>query len=140
VLGAVAGGVAVAAHNWSPFLGGAGGRGISPALGVTLAAAPEGTVVLGAGLGGGRVVRHTALAVFASLVALGPVLWWRRGWRGVVLWLSVAAPMVGKRLAGNAPWPGEGRRAVLVSRLLFDRDPAAGDGAGYADLVPARSA
>ena len=33
VLAALAGGAAVIGHNWSPFLRGAGGRGISPAIG-----------------------------------------------------------------------------------------------------------
>src|SRR5262245_65557688 len=35
-LAAVCGGLAVAGHNWSPFLRGSGGRGISPALGALL--------------------------------------------------------------------------------------------------------
>src|SRR3954452_5357757 len=33
---------AVAGHNWSPFLSGAGGRGISPAIGALAAAGPGG--------------------------------------------------------------------------------------------------
>src|SRR2546423_4428071 len=40
VLQAAACGVAVVGHNWSPFLGGAGGRGVSPAVGALRAAAP----------------------------------------------------------------------------------------------------
>ena len=34
-------GLAVAGHNWSVFLRGAGGRGIAPALGATLVLAPD---------------------------------------------------------------------------------------------------
>src|SRR5437763_14620085 len=45
-LQAAACGAAVAGHNWSPFLGGAGGRGISPAIGALGAAAPVGHAIL----------------------------------------------------------------------------------------------
>lgn len=124
VLGAVSAGVSVAAHNWSPLLGGAGGRGISPALGATLASAPEGTVLLGGALGLGRLVHQTGVACFAAIVALFPVLGRRRGLPGLVLAGSLAVPMLGKRLLGNRPPPVEGRRRVLLWRLLFDRDPA----------------
>jgi glycerol-3-phosphate acyltransferase PlsY len=127
VLAAVAAGAAVAGHNWSPLLGGAGGRGISPALGATLVCAPEGTVVLGASLALGRLVKQTALVSLFGLGALFPLLLRRRGMGGLVLASSLALPMVGKRLAGNAPAPGgQGRRRVLLWRLLFDRDPGAG--------------
>jgi glycerol-3-phosphate acyltransferase PlsY len=132
-LAAVAAGAAVAGHNWSPLLGGAGGRGISTALGATLAAAPEGTVVLGAGLGGGRLVRQTGLASFAAIVALFPVLWWRRGLPGAALALCLAVPMLAKRLLGNAPPPPGDRGAVLRSRLLYDRDPGSDDAVGQGD-------
>ena len=40
VLAALATAAAISGHNWSPLLGGAGGRGISPALGATLIVAP----------------------------------------------------------------------------------------------------
>lgn len=39
---ALAGGAAVTGHNWSPLLGGAGGRGISPAMGALVPYAPVG--------------------------------------------------------------------------------------------------
>lgn len=124
VLAALSGGAAVAAHNWSPLLGGAGGRGISPALGATLACAPEGTVVLGAALGIGRLVRQTALSCLVGMVLLFPVLWRRRGAPGIVLAASLTLPMVAKRLAGNRPpAPGPGRCRVLLWRFLFDCDP-----------------
>lgn len=125
VLSALAAGAAVAGHNWSPLLGGAGGRGISPALGATLACAPEGAVVLGAGLGGGRLVRQSGLGTFAAVVALFPVLGRRRGVPGLVLAASLAVPMLAKRILGNRRPPRQGRAKVVVSRLLFDRDPAA---------------
>lgn len=125
VLAALAAGAAVAGHNWSPLLGGAGGRGISPALGATLVVAPEGTVVLGTALGVGRLAKQTGVVVLVGLAALFPVLWRRRRWHGLVLALALTLPMVGKRLTGNTPAPpGPDRRRVLVWRLLFDSDPA----------------
>jgi glycerol-3-phosphate acyltransferase PlsY len=124
VLGALSAGAAVAGHNWSPLLGGAGGRGVSPALGATLAVAPEGTVVLGTALGAGRLARQTGLGVLLGLVALFPVLWHRRRMGGIVLAVSLTLPMVAKRLVGNRPAPsGPQRRRVLLWRLLFDADP-----------------
>jgi acyl phosphate:glycerol-3-phosphate acyltransferase len=123
-LAAVAAGAAIAGHNWSPLMGGAGGRGISPALGATLVTAPEGAAVLAAGLGGGRLVRHTALGCLIALLGLVPVLVHRRGWRGGLLALCVSGPIIAKRVAGNAPPAPNDRWRVLGSRLLFDRDPA----------------
>src|SRR5690242_15366317 len=70
VLAAAAAGAAVAGHNWSPFLSGAGGRGISPAIGALAVTAWPGSAVLLGGLAAGRVVRQTALASFVADVAL----------------------------------------------------------------------
>jgi glycerol-3-phosphate acyltransferase PlsY len=124
-LRALAAGAAVTGHNWSPFLGGAGGRGISTAMGATLVTAPEAAVVLGGSLGLGRLVRQTGLACFAGIVALFPVLARRRGLSGVVLAGALAGPMLGKRVVGNEPpHPDADRRKVVLWRLLFDRDPA----------------
>lgn len=125
VLRALAAGAGVAGHNWSPFLGWAGGRGISPALGATLVAAPEGAALLGGGLAAGRLLHHTGFGSLLALVGLVPLLIRRRGWGGGLVALCVSGPMMAKRLAGNAPARGEDRARVLVSRLLFDRDPGA---------------
>ncbi|HMK63098.1 MAG TPA: glycerol-3-phosphate acyltransferase [Acidimicrobiales bacterium] len=123
VLGALAAGAAVAGHNWSPLLGGAGGRGVSTALGSTLVTAPEGTIILAGALGVGRLVHQTGLACFVGILALFPVLAHRRGLTGCVLASALALPMLGKRLAGNQPVDGgSDRRRVLLWRLLFDRD------------------
>jgi len=137
LLAALSAGAAVAGHNWSPLLGGAGGRGVSPALGATLATAPEGTVVLGATLGAGRLAKQTGLGVLVGLAALFPVLWRTRRGRGLVLALSLALPMVGKRLTGNTPVPpGPDRRRVLAWRLLFDSDPVPAEGDEPAPFDP----
>ncbi len=124
ILGGLSAGAAVTGHNWSPFLGGAGGRGLSTALGATLAAAPEGTLVLGACMGLGRLVRQTGLASLLGIVALIPVLGRRRGLAGVVLGASLALPMVMKRVLGNGrPEDRSDLGRVFLWRLLFDQDP-----------------
>ena len=123
LLAAAAGGAAVAGHNWSVFLGGAGGRGISPAMGALLATAWPGTVVLAVGLASGRLARHTALASFVADLALVPVLARTRGRAGAATGAAVVVPLLVKRLTGNRPPPSPRRPGWWVSRLLYDRDP-----------------
>lgn len=120
LLGALSCGASVVGHDWSPFLRGAGGRGIAPSLGAMLVMAPEGVVILGTALGVGRLVRHTALSSFLGAITLFPVLA-RRGKPGTVLASAVVFPMLTKRLFGNdGRLPRDGRR--FWSRLLFDRE------------------
>jgi glycerol-3-phosphate acyltransferase PlsY len=121
VLAAVAGGAAVTGHNWSPWLRGAGGRGIAPSLGALLSTAPAGAAALLAGLVGGRLTRQTGLGSLVALLALVPFLARTNGRRGAVAGVCIAVPMVAKRLAGNRPAEGN-RRAVYLHRLLFDND------------------
>jgi len=122
LLAAVAGGAAVAGHNWSPWLRGAGGRGFAPALGSLLANAPMGVPVLAAGLIGGRLVRETGLGSFVALAALAPVLARTNGRRGAVIGVCIAVPMAAKRLAGNRRLTGPPRRSAYLRRLLLDND------------------
>ena len=120
-LAAVAAAAGVAGHNWSPFLRGAGGRGISPALGALLVRNWPGTAVLLGGMTAGRLVQETALGSFVADVALVPVLSRSRGRPGALVGAAVLAPLVAKRLLGN-------RRPLLrapstyAARLVFDRD------------------
>jgi glycerol-3-phosphate acyltransferase PlsY len=123
-LSALAGAAAITGHNWSPMLRGAGGRGISPALGAMLVIAPEGAVVLGAGLAGGKLLHQTGFGCLVALVALVPLLIRRRGWRGGLTAVCVSGPIIAKRLAGNELPSKKDRSRVLISRLLFDRDPS----------------
>ena len=121
-LAAVAGGVAVSGHNWSPFLGGAGGRGISPAVGALLVNAWPGGLLLLGGMGAGRLAGETALGSFAADVALVPFVARTHGRRGALAGLAVLVPLLAKRLMGNAP-PSDGWSARALSRrLLFDAD------------------
>lgn len=120
-LAAVAGGAAVVGHNWSPFLRGAGGRGISPALGALLVVAWPGTVMLLVGMILGKVFGETAVGALVAEVALTPVLAVTHGAVGAIAGISIAIPMLVKRIVGNAPAkPPRGQ--TYRNRILYDRD------------------
>jgi acyl phosphate:glycerol-3-phosphate acyltransferase len=121
-LAAVAAAAAVAGHNWSPFLGFAGGRGVAPAIGGLLAGAPAGAAVLLGGLVAGRLRKQTGLGCFAAYVALVPAVRRLHGTRAALLAGAVVAPLLGKRILGNRP-PEAWDRRTVVSRMIFDRDP-----------------
>jgi acyl phosphate:glycerol-3-phosphate acyltransferase len=117
-----AAGLVVAGHNWSPYLDGAGGRGVSPALGAYAVIAPEASLLLLGGLVLGRLTRETGLGTFASQVALVPTLAGTRGRRGAFAGAAVLVPMLAKRLLGNGPPKPEAGGRVYLARLLYDRD------------------
>jgi acyl phosphate:glycerol-3-phosphate acyltransferase len=121
VMAALAGAAAVAGHNWSPLLRGAGGRGISPAVGALLVNAPAGSGVLLAGLALGKLGGETALGSFIADLVLVPVSARVHGRRGRASALAVLVPIVAKRLMGNGP-PLSQARSVYLYRLVFDRD------------------
>ena len=126
VVAALAGGAAVAGHNWSVFLRGAGGRGLAPALGAFLVEAWPGVIVLLAGMLLGKLFRATALGVLVAEVALTPVLAVWGGATGALAGAAIAVPMLLKRVLGNAPpsaADGESRAHVYAHRLLYDHDP-----------------
>lgn len=122
VLAAVAGGTAVAGHNWSIFLGGAGGRGISPALGSMVVNGWQGSVYLLGALASGKAVRSTSLGAFVGYVTLPAVMARYRGRNGLVTSLCLIGPMLVKRVIGNQPLPQVGTTKVAVTRLFFDQD------------------
>ena len=115
---------AVGGHNWSPFLNGAGGRGISPAIGALGAAAPAGSAILLGGMTVGRLGGETAIGSLVADAVLVPVLRRTDGRRGALAGTGVVAVMIAKRLAGNAPTPRGRRARTYVNRLVFDRDSA----------------
>jgi acyl phosphate:glycerol-3-phosphate acyltransferase len=127
--GAMAGGAAVAGHNWSPFLGGAGGRGISPAIGALLVTAPTGSGVLLAGLALGKLAGETAVGSFIADLVLVPVAGRVHGRHGAMAALAVLVPIVAKRLMGNGP-PRRPLPNVYLHRLVFDRDTREKPGSG----------
>jgi hypothetical protein len=77
--------------------------------------------VLGAALGLGKLLGHTALSCFLGALSLIPLLGRRRGGGGVLLAASVVVPVYAKRVLGN-----DGRLPKDLggwsSRLLLDRD------------------
>jgi len=118
---ALAAGAAVAGHNWSPFLRGAGGRGLSPALGALLVVAWPGAVLLLAGMILGSVSGETAIGALIAELALTPVLAITHGANGALAGAVITIPILTKRLVGNAR-PAEPGLHPYVMRLLFDRD------------------
>lgn len=122
VLAAIAGGVAVAGHNWSPFLRGHGGRGVGPAVGALLVNAWPGVVVLLGCMVVARAFRETGLGGFVGEVLLAPVLAVTNGPAGALAGGAIALPMLVKRVVGNARPRDPGVR-VYLHRLLFDHDP-----------------
>jgi glycerol-3-phosphate acyltransferase PlsY len=120
-LAAFAGGAAIAGHNWSPFLRGAGGRGFAPSLGVLGVNAWPGVPVMLGGLVLGRAARQTGLGGFVAQCALVPVLARTHGARGAFAGACVVVPMWLKRLAGNRS-PVRRDARTYLSRLLFDCD------------------
>ncbi|MDA8391406.1 MAG: glycerol-3-phosphate acyltransferase [Actinomycetota bacterium] len=121
-LSALSAAAALLGHNWSPWLRGAGGRGLSPALGATLVQAPEAALWLLIGLTGGRLLRMTGLGSALAIVTL-PLPLRRRGAQGQVLAAALMAPMMAKRLTGNGR-PARRNVRTYLSRLAFDHDPA----------------
>jgi acyl phosphate:glycerol-3-phosphate acyltransferase len=122
-LAALAAAAAVTGHNWSPFLRGAGGRGVSVAVGALAATEPAGAGVLLIGLGVGRLARQTGLGCLVACLALPAVLRRADGGRGAAVAWATVLPMLAKRLAGNEPARSP---QVYLARLLFDRDQLAG--------------
>ncbi|HEX7097031.1 MAG TPA: glycerol-3-phosphate acyltransferase, partial [Acidimicrobiales bacterium] len=109
-------------HNWSPFLRGAGGRGISPAIGALAPGQPEGSAILLLGLAAGRLSRRTGLGSFLSFVALVAVLARTRGLKGVATGGGIAAAILAKRVIGDQP-PRRRTAFAYLNRLIFDTDP-----------------
>jgi acyl phosphate:glycerol-3-phosphate acyltransferase len=120
-LAAIAAGASVVGHNWSPFLRGAGGRGISPALGALLVVAWPGAVLLLAGMILGKAMGETALGALVSQIALAPVLALTHGSVGALAGVVIAVPMIVKRVVGNSR-PSPPRAPTYLTRLLYDRD------------------
>ena len=121
-LAALAGGVAVSGHNWSPFLRGHGGRGVGPAVGALLMNAWPGVVVLLGCMIVARAFRQTGVGGFFGEVLLAPVLAITNGPVGALAGGAVGLPMLVKRIVGNARPTTPGWRAY-GHRLLYDQDP-----------------
>jgi glycerol-3-phosphate acyltransferase PlsY len=121
----LAGLAAVAGHNWSPWLGFQGGRGMATSMGVLLVRFPIGVAWILGALAVGALIRQVA-PLHALGVATVPLLGIVLGEPAVVASMGVALIllMVVKRLEAN-----EGRhafqphrRGLWLNRLLHDRD------------------
>jgi glycerol-3-phosphate acyltransferase PlsY len=119
VLAALSGAAGMCGHNWSIFLRGRGGRGISPAIGSLLVRNWPGAVVLLGGLGIGRLFDESGIGSLIADGLLVPTLAVTRGRSGALAGTATAGVLVAKRLAGNRP-ADEPR--IYLYRLLFDRD------------------
>ena len=119
---AAAAGCVVIGHNWSVFLGGAGGRGISPAIGATAVLAWPGAVVLVLGLVVGKLTKHTSLGSFIAQVCLPFVTGWSHGSDGVWLAVALLVPMWLKRMLGNGRPTVGYTPGVVLYRLARDHD------------------
>lgn len=133
-IAAMTAGLTLAGHNWSLFQRGAGGRGVLPATGILLVAAPSGATLLAGGVVAGYVTGDTAPGCFVAQLTLVPVLAASKGHEGALLGLALVVPMLAKRLLGN-DWLAHGRsRQTSVTRMIYDRDTRSGsgeDGAAY---------
>lgn len=114
--------VTVVGHNWSLFLCGAGGRGLSPALGAFAIIAWPASLCLLSGLAIGRLLRHTAMMMFFTLLAMPWLLLWVNGYKAAIAAGIIATPMLIKRVTGNKPLPSSNRFHAATHRLVFDND------------------
>ncbi|NES28116.1 hypothetical protein GCE86_08790 [Micromonospora terminaliae] len=119
---AVGAGLVVVGHNWSPFLQGAGGRGVLPALGALAVAHPTGAAVLLGGILGGYARGDTAPGCFLAQTLLTPLLALTGGRRAALFGAAVAAPMLAKRIAGNGTYGRPASARTYWTRAVYDRD------------------
>ena len=115
---------AVLAHDWNPWLGFKGGRGIGQTIGVLLMLSPAALALFVLVALMGVVLRAIPQFVALALV-LTPAAAIVAGQTGAVVFgcLALAVLALAKRvLANGAPEPARTRAAVWRNRLLFDRD------------------
>lgn len=117
----------VIGHCWSVFLRGAGGRGLSPAMGALAVLYWPGALLLLAALAIGRLAKQTGLAAFIADVMLVVVLTVTNGSWGLALGLAIVIPMLLKRVLGNARPAGGGGLWRYGDRLLYDADQRKAD-------------
>ncbi|MEO0080361.1 MAG: glycerol-3-phosphate acyltransferase [candidate division WOR-3 bacterium] len=111
-------------HTWPVWLGFVGGRGISVVIGTLLVIFPLGALLIVLMVGLGYLLRAGAVCVLAG-VGLVPIMagLLHRPAEVVLVTLVLFLLVIAKRLEANRePLPRSGKRAVLVRRLLLDRD------------------
>lgn len=120
-----AGLAAIAGHNWSPYIGLTGGRGVATAIGVLLGFAMiwEILLMLVPSLVGRQIFRESALWTLISLLVLpGLAFVFGRPPELLVLCAVIVALLLAKRLTANWKSPIGRLPTVIMSRLIWDRD------------------
>ncbi len=121
----LAGLAAIGGHNWSPFLGFSGGRGVAHGIGFMLVLSWPG---LGAFTGVSLVgVALKAIPQFVGLaIVVAPLAALAKGQAPEIVagMGGMAVLIIAKRLLTNRPAipAGADARTVLLNRLLYDRD------------------
>ncbi len=119
---------AVAGHNWSPYIGFTGGRGVSVAGGLVLAFAMWQEAVVCAILMvviGRLLLKETGLLTLLAMAALPLLaLIFDRQPEVIAMCGGVAALLVAKRLTANGEplTAGQPMLRTLFNRMLWDRD------------------
>ncbi len=128
---AMAGLAAVAGHNWSPYMGFTGGRGVATGVGVLLGFFMWREMLIMTfvlGFLGRLVFKETGFWTLISLITLPPLSYALNQPTEIVLaTLGLTALLIAKRIVANentAP-EGIGMRRVVFNRVLWDRDVSA---------------
>ncbi len=123
-----AGLAAVVGHNWSPFIGFTGGRGIATVIGIVVGLGMWWEVLILAvilGAMGWLIFKDTAFWSFVSMIAL-PILafLFDRPLEVVVMSVIIGILLLLKRATANWNFPEteEGAYRVFFYRILWDRD------------------
>jgi glycerol-3-phosphate acyltransferase PlsY len=117
----LAGAAAVVGHNWSPFMGFTGGRGIGHAIGYVLVVSKPALASFTALALLGVALRKVPQFVLLGVVSMPLAAVVARQHREVIAGNAiVAGAIVAKRLLANDNSLPRGR--VLLYRLLYDRD------------------
>jgi glycerol-3-phosphate acyltransferase PlsY len=143
-----AGLAAVVAHNWNPWLGFRGGRGVGLALGIMLVLSLPVLAAFTLIAVAGVPLRRIPEMMLAAIVAM-PLTALAAGEPAALIagFASLAALLIAKRIAANGPpAPRYARPGVWLMRLVYDRDtrdreawvrrnlPLDADAAGHTDV------
>ena len=114
---------AVVAHDWNPWLGFEGGRGIGATIGVLLAAGAWEVLAVFIVISVIGIPRAVPLMMAMGLVAM-PLAAPFAGYDAEVVagLAALAAIAFAKRLTANGPPDASAPRDVWLNRLVFDRD------------------
>lgn len=117
--------LAIAGHNWSPFLRFKGGRGMACGGGMALILAPWQLLTISPLILPGLILKNLSLAAIISVLSL-PLFTWVMT-QNSTLTLGIAGIpllMIIKRIAANwEPFtPGEPGYSVIIYRIMLDRD------------------